>query len=277
MLATPLVKTRSLTLVLICFSFVACDDGSGAPDYRSTGTSMRPELLPSNEQIIAAVYDSTYTVPEGFYVDERADTPRSYTLYHVKDISDSYELCTDDYLQALDWEGADNKSRLVNGHYVTSYENEKYFEFVRELFYRDDVSSVVELTSPGFARVFKCSAVNRDGVDRNLRNSYAGTLNSRPLTTRVVREFTEYMWQFAYFEISRRKVLRSFSTERIDAFEHTLLIAFTINQGHGQCDRIEVVEWIFSAERSSGAITRSFHFLFAIEARLVDGAPEFCS
>jgi hypothetical protein len=233
-------------------------------------------VLPSNEDIIAAIYDSNYTVPDGFFVDERADTPQSYSLYHVKDPSISYELCTDDYTQALQWEEADNIDRPVNGYYVGSYENDTYFEFIRELSYPNDAGNVQGITSPGFARVFKCDNVNRDGVDRNLRNGYAGVLNMRPLSLSAIRELTEYLWQFVFFETSQSKVLQSYSTERQAAFEHTLLLGFALNQGTGLCDRIEVVDWTFSADKSSGQVTKKFLFLFSIEAQVVDGTPEQC-
>lgn len=118
------------------------------------------------------MYDNYYHVPDSFYVDERTSTSRSYTLYHVKDPSISYELCTDDYQQALAWESADNDSRSANGYYVESYESDRYFEFIRELSFPDGIGNIGDLTSPGFARVFKSSYVNRDGVDRNLRDGY---------------------------------------------------------------------------------------------------------
>ncbi len=113
-------------------------------------------------------------------------------------------------------------------------------------------------------------------MDRNLRNGYGGTLNIRPLSADIVREFAEYLWQFTFFETSQRKVLDSFSTERPDVYDHTLLLAFVINQGFGQCDRVEVVDWVFSADKSTGEVTRDFRFLFSIEAQLVDGNPEQC-
>ncbi len=265
---------RRIQSAILFMGLASCGGGgAGAPPVDAI-LPIKP--IPSNAEIIAAVYDSAYTVPDGFFIDERADTPQSYSLYHVKDASISYELCTDDYYEALAWEEADNLSRSVNGLYIDSYENDKYFEFIRELFYPDDVGNVQGATSPGFARVFKCSSINRDGVDRNLRDGYAGVLNTRPLTAGVVRNFTEYLWQFAFFETSLRKVLDSFSTERADAIEHTLVLAFVVNQGYGQCDRIEVIDWVFSADKSSGEVTKDFRFRFAIEAEVVDGSPQQC-
>ncbi len=99
-------------------------------EYGTTDGSVQAWVFPNDDEIIAKVYNNLYQVPDYFYVDERTDTPASVTFYHVKDPSTSYELCTDDHYQALEWETADNDSRVVNGYYVGSYENDRYFEFI---------------------------------------------------------------------------------------------------------------------------------------------------
>jgi len=265
---------RPIQIALSCLSLAACDGEH--PAHSVTEVSLTSRIIPSQEEIIAAIYDSSYTVPDTFFVDERADTPQSYTLYHLKDVSVSYELCTDDFDQARQWEDTDNTERSVSGSYAGSYQNDNYFEFIRELYYPNSVGNVAGTTSPGFARVFKCSNVNRNGVDRNLRDGFAGILNVRPLSLGAVREFSEYMWQFVFFETSQRKVLRTYSTELQTTLEHTLLLGFAINQGTGRCDRIEVVDWIFSADKSNGQINKEFLLLFSFEAQVVDSIPELC-
>ena len=267
---------RRMSLVLILPVIAAC--ASPGDDQVGAAQPVAPafHVLPSNEQIINAVYDVEYTVPDGFFIDERAATPGSYTVHHVRDASATYELCTDDHRQALEWETADNESRAVSGVYVGSYENEKYFEVVRELAYTNDIGTVEAPTSPGFARVFKCSTIDREGVDANGMDGYAGILNIRPLTAGMLQEVVEYLWQFTFFGTSRPKVLDSYASERPDAFEHTLLLAFVFNQGSGQCDRIEVFEWIHSAAKESGELRRTFDFLFALEAVRDAGVPREC-
>lgn len=259
--------------------FIAlCSLGLAAcPGPETTDSSAQARVFPSDDEVIAKVYDTRYQVPDYFYVDERADTPSSYTFYHVKDASVSYELCTDDFQQALAWEAADNKSRFVQGYYVGSVANDRYFEFIRELSYTDGVGNIADPTSPGFARVFKCSYVSRDGVDRNIRDGYAGVLNTRPLSKDVIRTFTEYMWQFTFFWPARKKVLQTFFTETESAYQHTLMLVFATNQGVDKCDLIEVVDWVFSVDKNDGHVTKEFRLLYDMEARLVDNSiPQKC-
>ena len=276
-MARPRTILRLLILIA-AGALSACGGGSAVePDgTASPGESATPATGTLHQDVITKVYDPDYSVPSGFFVDERAGTAGGYTAYHVKDSSISFELCTDDYYEALDWESSDNVDRVVNGVFVDAHENEKYFEFVRELQYSSDVGNVQGETTLGFARVFKCSSINRNGVDRNLRDGFGGTLNNQPLTAAAVRDFTEYLWQFEFFTASARKVLDTYTTETDHAIGHTLRIAFPYNQGADRCDRIEVVDWNFSADRATGDISRSFRFLYGLEAERVDSTARQC-
>lgn len=264
------MKRLFVVLAISCVELCACriDEGAG-PE----GTL---RLYPPDEEVMAKVYDSTYNVPDGFFVDERADTTRSYTLYHVKDDSVSYELCSDYYEEAFSWELADNESRSVNGEYVGSYENSRYFEFIRELAYPDGIGNITDSTSPGFSRVFKCSYVNRDGVDRNLRDGYAGTLNIQPLSEEAIRTFVEYTWQFTFFWPARKTVLDSYSDESANSYQHTLMLAFVTNQGFDKCDLVEFVDWIFTVDKEDGQMTKEFKLIYQFDAELVNGTPKKC-
>ena len=265
---------RPVILAFVILLLAGCGGAAASNDQPPTISAGKPAI--SGDEVIAKIYDTNYKLPADFFVDERADTPGAYTVYHVKDASLSYELCTNDYEEALGWEDADNMARAVNGYFVGSYENDQYFEFMRELSYPDAVGNVQGVTSPGFARVFKCASVDRTGVDRNLRHGFGGVLNSQPLTAGLVQQFAEYLWQFTYFDNPKRKVLDSFTAENPQAIEHTLRLAFVINQGFDRCDRIEIIDWVFSAQRANGQVDRRFDFQLAFEARVVSGVPERC-
>jgi len=260
-----------LAIVAACGGSAPADLGKPAQD-----TGNRAFVLPSNEDILAKAYDRNYSVPDGFFIDERVETTRSYTVHHVLDESNSFEICSNDLVAAQALEEADNDSRAVNGYYVTSYENARYYEFVRELAYTQDVGNIADITSPGYARVFKCDHTNRDGVDRALLDGYAGRLNTAGLDSVTLREFTEYFWQFTFFNVAAKKVIASYATTGASTLQHTLLVALLVNQGTGACDRVDVVEWRFSAEPSSGEISRQFELLHSFDATLSDGVPTFC-
>ena len=262
-------------------SVAAACGGSGSTNASkppgSVGSADPSAALPGNREIAALVYDNLYSVPDGFFVDERADTDRSYTVHHILDESRSYELCSDDYAIAMAWEDADNATRSVQGYFVESYENARYFEFVRELAYENDIGNIDDVTSPGFARVFKCSNTNRDGVDRALLSGYAGTLNSHPLSTESVRNFAEYLWQFRFLPNSRKKVIGSYSSQTSDVLQHTLQLALSSGQGNGNCDLIEIAEWHFMADPANGQVSKNFEIIGSFEARLDAGTPELCN
>ena len=262
------MKTSSAFCALLCLAAGACR----APD----GSEIEAANYLADEEVMQRAYDVNYSAPDYFYVDERADTPGSFTIYHVKDESVSYELCTDSDAEALDWEADDNVNRAINGIFVELHQNERYFEIVRELDYSGSIGNITDPTSPGFSRVFKCSYVNRDGVDRTLRNGYAGTLNIRPLTSAVIRDYAEYLWQFTFFWPAQKTVLETYSEETPESLRHTLRLAFVTSQGFGRCDLVEVVDWVFAVDRSTGEVSKEFNLLYGFEAELVNGAPRRC-
>lgn len=267
----------SITLLPPILAVLAACGGSSAPSMPSGGSDSGTALaLPSDEAIVAKVYDPDYSAPDGFFVDERANTPQSYTVHHVLDESLSFERCTDDFSVAEAWESDDNDARNVNGYYVGAYENDRYFEFIRELAYDDDVGSIEDLTSPGFARVFKCSNTSRDGVDRSLLTGFAGRINARPLSQERVRDFAEYLWQFTFFPSRHRVVLESVPVESDAGPGHVLLLAFASSQGTGRCDLVEVVEWRFDADAQSGTMNSQFNSLRRFEADASGAGPRLC-
>ena len=274
------MKISNLSLLPVMLIAAACG-GSGS---NGNDTSIDNKVLeaisqaPTNVEIMALAYDPDYLAPAGFFVDERTETStRSYSLHHVLDASNSYELCTNDLVEAQAWEQADNDTRAVSGYYVTSIENDRYFEFVRELDYTQDLGNITEPTSPGYARVFKCDYADRNGVDRNMLDGYSGMLTADAETAAGLREFTEYLWQFRFFNVQRKVVVESNNARLGADLTHTLLLAFVVNQGSGLCDRVDVSEWRFTRNSSTGEVTRDFETVRSFEAQVVAGIPQICN
>jgi len=276
------MQKRTLPALMPLLLLINGCGGGAASEEAKPATAIEPPsadpvyALPADEDIAAKIYNPDYSVPDGFFVDERASSASSYTIYHVMDESGSYERCTDSFATAESWEEADNATRAVQGYYVGAYENDRYFEFIRELAYDNDVGNVGTPTSPGYARIFKCANTNRNGVDRSVLNGYAGRLNATPRSAADVQVFAEYLWQFTFFPYRHKKVLDSLAHHTAGSYERTLVLAFAINQGTGRCDRIEVVNWAFSADRVSGDVTQSFDVVHTFEARLDSGSPVVC-
>jgi len=274
------MKPSALLLFPILVIAAACG-GSGAATEEiseNTGQSAVQSNIPGNLEILGKVYDLNYSIPDGFFLDERVETTtRSYSLHHVLDESKSYELCTNDLTIAQAWEAADNASRAVNGYYVTSIENDRYFEFVRELEYTEDIGNVGTPTSPGYARVFKCDYADRAGVDRKLLDGYSGRLAAAPLSGETLQAFVEYLWQFRFFNVSRKVVVASYGASNNAGLGHTLLLALVVNQGTGQCDRVDIVEWRFRIDDTVGEMSREFDTIRSFESALINGVPEFCN
>lgn len=256
----------------------SCGGGSGeAPKPADAAVTVVEKPLPPVSDVLALVYDNNYQVPSDFFVDARASTARSYTMHHVLDESGSFEMCTNDFATAQAWESADNSSRAVQGRFVGTVETDRYFEIARELSYTASIGNISDITSPGFARVFKCSDTLRDGVDRSVHSGFAGRINSRPLNPDRVREFTEYFWQFAFFPTARKKVLDTYSEQTSSSLSHTLLLGFaSTGAGRNGCDRVEVVEWAFTTNRATGDTQNSFDVVAAYDAKLVGGSPTLC-
>ena len=273
------MRLSHLSLFPILAIAVACGgSGTASDDIAQPATqSAATAKIPDNSEILSKAYDPNYTVPDGFFVDERVETStQSFTLHHVLDASNSYERCTNDLTTAQAWEQEDNDSRAVNGYYVTSIENDRYFEFVRELDYTQDVGNVTDPTSPGYARVFKCDYTDRSGVDRNLLDGYAGRLLATPASSDSLQQFTEYLWQFRFFNVSRKAVIASYGDSNVGGLTHTLLLALVVNQGSDRCDRVDVVEWRFHYDSTKREMRREFDTIRSFEAEMSNGTPQFC-
>lgn len=272
------MKKLKALVALCCSALVACQGGGSNDAPMVPVAAVQTRLFPSDGEILAKTYDPLFQVPDNFLVDERAGTLQSISVHHVKNDSGDYELCSDDFTQALAWETTDNENAPVPGAFTGSVETDKYFEFMRDLVSGNGIGNVTNPTSTGFARVFKCTYVNRDGVDRHSRDGDAGTLNTAELTTDVIRDFTEYMWQFTFFWPASKTVLESFTAETTSAFQHTLLLSLLTSRGADQCDLIEVVDWIFSVDKDSGQITKEFMPIYELEAKLDNnGIPTTCN
>ena len=90
-----------------------------------------------------------------------------------------------------------------------------YFQFTR-----------YDPESPQFInmhRVFKASALDRNGVDRSDEDAkYKGRITLTELTAENVKLIVEYLWLFTLSNNYRNAVLESYTTETESKFEHVM-------------------------------------------------------
>ena len=122
-------------------------------------------------------------------------------------ISPTFEVCTNDMAQAIDWS---ERMATWQGQYSDLVEvrsDSHMFEVVRVP--RADVTAMLR------HRVFRCDYLDRSNTDLRADVGAAGSMNQRPLTADELEKLAEYLWQFTMFNNSDFAVESSSrSTER---------------------------------------------------------------
>src|SRR5690606_27198560 len=120
--------------------------------------------------------------------------------------------------------------------------------------------------------------VDRRQVDLDALSGHGGRLNQVRVQASAVRELGEYLWQFSRFNNYGNVVLSSSTSETAWAVNHELRMAILVRGGvSAGCDRIDIVNWIRSADRETGVITRTFETLRQFGARETAGGVEMCA
>jgi hypothetical protein len=232
----------------------------------------------SDLEIAQLVYDGTPRTPLGFFKEASADESIIATT-HIKntDIDTTlaapmpqYELCSDDWNQALSWSETTAAQGSTYADLVDSKSTAQFFEFDR-----------VRPGDPVIAikhRVFKCAYVDRSTADIRSPEGSAGQLNQRPLTSEELKLLAEYLWQFTSYNNAGHVVLKSSGATNTNMLMHTVYIANVMHAGvSANCDRIEVIAWRHTANTTTGELTLDVEPLFNFGARPNAGAAALCS
>jgi len=190
----------------------ACGGGGGGDSAGSTPSASAPPrpVTQSDLQIAQSVYGSGPRTPVGFYSDPLPSGHEYVSTMHLKnaDVDAAavapqplYELCTDDWNQALSWSelGAEHSPQYSD--LVETNDDPRFFEFGR-----------VRQGDPTFfirARVFKCAYLDRAAANLRAAAGPAGKLNLRPLTAAELRSLSEYLLQFTKYNNFGNAVLES--------------------------------------------------------------------
>jgi hypothetical protein len=259
----------------------ACGGGGGSDANTSSSAAAiaTPRAVEQTDlQIATAIYAGTSRTPADFYSETVPSGHEVVAKTHVKntDIDPSvgetqpqFELCTDDWNQALAWSetGAHNDAQY--SELVATNDDARYFEFGR-----------MRAGSPQQyvqSRVYKCAYLERSATNLRTGKGAAGTLNIRPLTVDELKRMSEYLWQFTTYNNFGHAVLKSAGLDG-PSLEHTLHIASLVRGGFSSgCDRIDVIAWRHSVDATTGALTLSVQQQFSFGARESSGVAQLCS
>lgn len=271
--------TRTLRLVTGSIVLLLCACGGGGAASSSTSNAQTAGasggVTQTNSQIAALIYSDSQRTPNGFYAENVPVFSGYVATSHLKttDLNSNavlhYELCSDDFNQALQWS---NTADSVSGDNATLTGNDvtdRYFEFDR----------LRAGTPQGYLRqrIYKCAYLNRNTVDLQAPAGDAGTLNARPMDAATLKTLSEYLWQFTRYNNFGNVVLSSSGAAGANSLTHSLVIATLTRVGSvGSCDSIDIADWKHSLNTTTGELTLSVTPLFSFHAQESNGAVSVC-
>jgi hypothetical protein len=266
---------------LAAMALSACGGGGGGGDSAAAPSAIAPPrpVTQSDLQIAQSVYGSGPRTPANFYSEPTPGGHEYVSTTHLKnsDVDAAavapqplYELCTDDWNQALEWSelGAQNSPHYSD--LVETNDEARYFEFGR-----------VRQGDPTFyvrTRVFKCAYLDRQAANLRITAGAAGQLNQRPLTADELRTLSEYLWQFTKYNNVGYAVLASGGASASTALHHTLHIA-SLARGvvSSSCDRVDVLSWRHTVDTTTGTLTLEVATLWSFGAKDTAGVVSLCT
>jgi hypothetical protein len=265
---------RNFFVVMSLVTLAACGGGGGdasAPAAPASVTSQPAQVTPpapvatappstaaADLALAERLYKGTDRTPAGFDVEARpASVAGTLSTRHLKNtdlatgpqgISPTFEVCTNDMAQAIDW-----SERLATwqGQYSDLVEvrsDTHMFEVVRVP--RADITAMIR------HRVFRCDYLDRSNTDLRADVGAAGSMNQRPLTADELEKLAEYLWQFTMFNNSDYVVESSSRSTSGSALVQTIRMGQLVRGAAGSCDTVQIVDWTHTMNASNGTLTR---------------------
>jgi hypothetical protein len=289
---------RPLALILATAA-AACSGVDGADSPATTPAPEPPPYFSQSPQEIAdLIYSGLYRVPEGFYSELSEPPPPGASeviTLHLKNThivsaevvaphlenreiggaagpdagAAGYELCTDDWAEALAW--SDDVARRARSYsdLVATNVEPRFFEFVRVP--RSNPTALLR------HRVFQCAYLDRSSADVESFSGSGGQLNRRPVTPADARELAEYLWHFTPYNNYGSAILKSAGESSNGSLGHDLTIAtLTRAQVPGTCDRIDVLLWTHAIDSATGTISRTLSLITSFQSREDSGEATLC-
>lgn len=263
-------RNLSLCLLLVAAAggLAACGGGAVAP-----GPEVAQAPDAADLHVARAVYGIDPSLPAGFYNEPNPYPDRQTFTVHVKShdmptgpMGQNYELCTDDFAEALDWSATNAAAQGFTTSLTSNSDSEWYYQFDRAI----DASEPAMLIN----RVFKCSQLDRSGLSDA---GAAGVINHRPVDAADLRWVAEYLWTFSPYNNALHAVIESSGSTTADRLVHRIQRAFARKfAGSKGCDLIEVWNLDYTSDRTSGTLQQSEEFVRVFEASYETGQAVLC-
>lgn len=283
------MKTKMLGVVM-SMSLVACGGGGSTAPATSSVQSVTappvssspvtaPTSTDSSDVVLATrLYKGDERTPSGFDVENRpTSVTGTVSTRHLKNTdfatgpqaaSPTYEVCTNDMAQAIDWS---ERQATWNGQYSDLVEvggNAHMFEIIRVP--RADNTAMLR------HRVFKCDYLDRSSSDLRADSGAAGAMNQRPLTADELEALSEYLWQFTVFNNADYAVESSTRSASGGLLSQTIHMGQLVRGSNGACDTVQLRDWTHVMNTSDGTLSRTLTDVRSFKVKSVNGVVQTC-
>ena len=282
------MNTRSLVLLLSLTTLAACGGGGGAsspppvnsqPPAPPPVTLQEPSASAADLSLADRLYKGNERTPSGFDVETRpANVAGTVSTRHLRNtdlaagpqsLGPTYEVCTNDMSQALDWSEHQASWQGQYSDLVEIRSDSHMFEVVRVP--RADVTAMVR------HRVFRCDYVDRAGSDLRSDSGAAGLMNQRPLNADELENLAEYLWQFTTFNNSDYAVQSSVTNTSGDSIVQTIRMGQLVRGTNGGCDTVQLVDWTHTLNAADGSLSRTLTPVRSFGVKSAGGVAQSCA
>jgi hypothetical protein len=286
------MNMRNLLVLASLSTLAACGGGGAGGAAAPAAANSQPASVPTAPVVSAPpstaaadlalasrLYKGDERTPAGFEVEARpASVVGTLSTRHLKNtdfatgpqgISATYEVCTNDMAQALDWS---ERQATWQGQYSDLVEvrgDAHMFEVVRVP--RTDVTAMIR------HRVFRCDYLDRSNTDLRIDVGAAGNMNQRPLTADELEKLSEYLWQFTMFNNSDYVVQSSTRSVNGGALVQTIRMGQLVPGAAGSCDTVQISDWTHTMNAADGTLTRSLSNVRSYQVKSASSGVTSCT
>jgi hypothetical protein len=283
---------RKLLVVLCASTLAACGGGGSGGTAAPAAANSQPSSAPAAPVVSAPpstaaadlalasrLYKGDERTPAGFDVEARpASVVGTLSTRHLKNtdfatgpqgISATYEVCTNDMAQAIDWSERQANWQGQYSDLVEVRSDTHMFEVVRVP--RADITAMIR------HRVFRCDYLDRSNTDLRVDVGAAGSMNQRPLTADELEKLSAYLWQFTMFNNSDYVVESSTRSTRGNDLVQTIRVGQLVRGASGSCDTVQLSDWTHTMNAADGTLARSLSKVRSYQVKSTSSGATSCA